>query len=571
MPEPMRRLARVALLAACIMGPAAAAAGAGVSGAYLAAIVAERRNDVAAAARYFAAAVRADPARGDLRYKAMLFQLAAGDAAAALREAGALADAGAGGGEAALILAAEEIRAGAFTDALARLESAEPPVSPALVALVGGWAASVDDPAQADLMFDRLAGSGGLADLALWHKAMARAVAGDPETAAALLADREPGLIAAIPRALRATAELLAATGRQGRALALLDAAIAQGEEDPALAGLRARIASGEPVRFALIPNATLGVAEALFHAAVIAGRGEQQQLAALVYARLALHLDPAHDDARIEAARELLQLDQQELAIDLLAGLAPDSPLNLRGQVMRADALMALGRSDEAIEILARLQAAHPDSLLAATALAQALHREERWAEAAEAYGRAIAILDGRIERRHWPLFYRRGIAYERAGRWELAEADFRQALELEPDQPDVLNYLGYSLVEMGMKLEEAEAMIRRAVELAPDNGFITDSLAWVLYRLGRFEEAVAPMERAVALEPNDPILNDHLGDILWMVGRRMEARFQWKRALSLGPEEKEIPRIRRKLEVGLDRVLEEERARRDRAGDGG
>ena len=162
---------------------------------------------------------------------------------------------------------------------------------------------------------------------------------------------------------------------------------------------------------------------------------------------------------------------------------------------------------------------------------------------------------------RGNWFLFYARGITHEREGNWDLAEADFRNALKLNPDQPLVLNYLGYSLVEFGMKLPEAQAMIERAVESRPNDGYITDSLGWVLYRLGKFEEAVGPMERAVQLVSSDPIINDHLGDVYWMVGRKREAEFQWSRALSFEPEEKEAERIRSKLDLGLDAVLENEK----------
>ena len=138
----------------------------------------------------------------------------------------------------------------------------------------------------------------------------------------------------------------------------------------------------------------------------------------------------------------------------------------------------------------------------------------------------------------------------------------DVRKALELNPDQPQVLNYLGYSLVEKQIKLDEALDMIERAVAARPDSGYIVDSLGWVLYRLGRYEEAVVHMERAAELMPVDPIVNDHLGDVLWAVGRYREAEFQWTRALSFDPEEKDAVRIRRKLEVGLDVVLAEEGA---------
>ncbi|PIP97192.1 MAG: hypothetical protein COW75_07755, partial [Rhodobacterales bacterium CG18_big_fil_WC_8_21_14_2_50_71_9] len=193
--------------------------------------------------------------------------------------------------------------------------------------------------------------------------------------------------------------------------------------------------------------------------------------------------------------------------------------------------------------------------------ALADLLRRREAYVESAEAYGRAIEIVEA-AGRADWTLFYQRGVAHERAGAWDAAEADFKRALTLSPDQPLVLNYLGYSWVEMGRNLDEAMAMIRMAVDMRPDDGYITDSLGWVHYRLGNFAEAVEWLEKAVALAPVDPVINDHLGDALWRVGRRLEAQFQWKRARSFDPEPKDLARIKRKLALGLDAVLEEEAA---------
>jgi len=180
-------------------------------------------------------------------------------------------------------------------------------------------------------------------------------------------------------------------------------------------------------------------------------------------------------------------------------------------------------------------------------------------------AYGRAIDKI-GEAREAHWVLFYTRGISNERAGDWPAAEADFREALKLEPGQPMVLNYLGYSMVEKQESLDEALGMIEQAVRAEPDDGYITDSLGWVFYRLGRYPEAVAPMLRAVELTPDDPVINDHLGDVLWMVGRKREAEFQWRRALSFGPaDDLDMDRIRRKLEVGLDKVLAADRESQD------
>ena len=181
-------------------------------------------------------------------------------------------------------------------------------------------------------------------------------------------------------------------------------------------------------------------------------------------------------------------------------------------------------------------------------------------------AYDKALELTD-ETARTLWFLHYVRGISHERLGNWPEAEADFRAALEIRPDQPQVLNYLGYSLVEKQIKLDEALEMIERAVAARPDSGYIVDSLGWVLYRLGRYDEAVGHMERAVELMPVDPVVNDHLGDVYWAVGRYREAEFQWKRALSfIDPDdvisEADPDRIRSKLEVGLDQVLSNEGA---------
>ena len=188
-----------------------------------------------------------------------------------------------------------------------------------------------------------------------------------------------------------------------------------------------------------------------------------------------------------------------------------------------------------------------------------------QRFEDAIPAYDRAIELTDE--DNAQWFVHYARGISYERSDNWERAEADFRRALELRPNQPLVLNYLGYSLVEKKIKLDEALDLIERAVAAEPNSGYIVDSLGWVLYRLGRYEEAVVHMERAAELMPIDPVVNDHLGDVLWLVGRYNEAEFQWRRALSLVDEENPSPdidpdRIRRKLDVGLYVVLEDENA---------
>ena len=192
------------------------------------------------------------------------------------------------------------------------------------------------------------------------------------------------------------------------------------------------------------------------------------------------------------------------------------------------------------------------PERSDALIAMGDLLRGKDRFAEAESAYTRAIQRLP-KIERSDWRLLYARGITYERTKRWPQAEADLLKALELEPDQPFVLNYLGYSWVDQGLNLDRAKAMLHRAVELRPDDGFIVDSLGWAYYRLGENDKAVTYLERAVELEPGDPVLNDHLGDVYWRVGRQREARFQWQRALTFKPEPDAVAAIQAKLANGL------------------
>ena len=180
-------------------------------------------------------------------------------------------------------------------------------------------------------------------------------------------------------------------------------------------------------------------------------------------------------------------------------------------------------------------------------------LRGHERYAEAIAYYDAAIAKIE-RPQPHHWNYFYSRGVCYERTKNWPAAEADLEKALSLNPDQPLVLNYLGYSWVDQKLHLNKAMELIRKAVRLKPDDGYFVDSLGWAYYRLGDYKRAVRYLERSVELRPEDSVINDHLGDAYWRVGRKLEARYQWGQSLDLKPEEKDIERIKRKLVRGLE-----------------
>ena len=281
-----------------------------------------------------------------------------------------------------------------------------------------------------------------------------------------------------------------------------------------------------------------------------------------MLFSRVAGHLRPDHTDTILLSATLLESMERLELAAATYAKVPRDDPSFHAAELGRAEALRKLDRLDTAEEVLTQLARTYGSLPIVHVSLGDLMRQMERFDDAVRAYDRALALYDA-PDANQWFIDYARAIAYERQDSWPEAEADFRMALELNPDQPQVLNYLGYSLVEQRVKLDEALDMIERAVAARPDSGYIVDSLGWVLYRLGRYEEAIIHMERAAELMPVDPIVNDHLGDVLWAVGRTREARFQWTRALSFDPEEEDATRIRRKLEVGLDVVLEEEGAK--------
>jgi Flp pilus assembly protein TadD len=213
---------------------------------------------------------------------------------------------------------------------------------------------------------------------------------------------------------------------------------------------------------------------------------------------------------------------------------------------------LDAIERTGEAEKQLENLVKEYPNDLEAIMALGNVLRGHKKFAECADVYSKGVDTL-GKPEKANWVLFYFRGICYERSHQWPKAEADLKKALELYPDQPQVLNYLGYSWIDQGTNLDEGMAMIKKAVQQKQDDGYIVDSLGWAYYKLGEYDEAVKQLERAIELKPEDPTINDHLGDAYWHVGRTLEARFQWAHARDLKPDPEDLPKIEAKLKDGL------------------
>ncbi len=534
------------------------------AGSYLAGRQAIYQSDYTSAAKYYSRALNFDPDNERLLESVLLARLALGQVERAFPIAQEIEERGLVSQPASMTVSATLISQSKFPELLQR-DPATQGVGPLVDGLMIAWAhMGTGAVTKAMEKFDEVAKEDGLRDFSLYHKAMALASIGDFEGAEAIFS-ADDGLVARISRrAALARAEIQSQLDQNEEALAFLGDVFSTGT-DPSIDDYVARLTAGETLPFTHVRNATDGMAEIYFTVGA-ALNSEAADDYVLLYSRIAGFLRPDHIDALLLSAELLDELEQYDLAVETYRKVPTDSKDHHAAELGRAEVLRRAGKFDAAVEVLQSLALQHPELPGVHTALADLQRQQENYAAAIPSYDKAIE-LTGDESGGNWFLHYARAISHEREKNWELAEVDFRKALELNPDQPQVLNYLGYSLVERREKLDEALEMIETAAAARPDSGYIIDSLGWVLFRLARYGEAVAHMERAVELMPVDPVVNDHLGDVYWAVGREREAQFQWKRALSfIDPEdtdgEADPDRIRRKLEIGLDALLAEEGA---------
>jgi tetratricopeptide (TPR) repeat protein len=304
-------------------------------------------------------------------------------------------------------------------------------------------------------------------------------------------------------------------------------------------------------------PSAASGIGEIMFEigSALNADSRNARGDLALIFENLAVELKPDHDFAWLTIAGLYEQWGRPNKAMDAYAKVAATSPLSWQARLRAASLDAQEERFDDAVKKLRVMTAEKPDRVDAALTLAELLRNKEKYAEAVTAYDAAIGRIK-KVEERHWPIFFGRGIVLERTKQWARAEADMKKALELSPEQPYVLNYLGYSWIDQGLNLDAGMKMLKRATELRPDDGAITDSVGWAYYRLGQFDKAVEWLERASEQKGDDATVVEHLGDAYWHVGRFREARFEWNRALNQKPDKDRIPVLLDKVSNGLSQA---------------
>ncbi len=523
-------------------------------GNYLVGLLAERQHDYGRAAEAFGHALQDSPDDMALTQRAFYAALQAGRYDAALRHADRLEAAGLDTPIARLLQVAGSMRTADYPAALRRLEAMDrsSDLARLSVPLALGWARlGAGETARALAALAPLDEISGFRLLRLLHEGFINELAGRPAAAEAAYREAMDGPPADAPlRAVRALGGFLERQDRTAEARALYQAHGGFAPGEPLADDTAARLAEGrkpEP----LVGSPAEGLAESFFDIASALPRDRAGEVV-LIYARLALYLKPDFPLAQLLLGEVLDGFGRYEEAAEIYRKIDSQDPLAWIAQLRLADNIYDLGDTEGAIALLRRMADSRPERTDALIRLGNILRYKERFKEAAATYDEAVARI-GTVDRDHWSLLYSRGIALERSGRWEQAEADFLHALELEPEQPFVLNYLGYSWVEKGINLDRARSMLERAVAKRPDDGYIVDSMGWALYKLGEHEKAAAYLERAVALQPQDPVINDHLGDAYWRVGRTKEARIQWSRVLGMDPEPKLLDEIRRKLEKGL------------------
>ena len=521
-----------------------------VSGSYLAARHAGTSRDAAAASVYYRVALRGDPRNPELLGRAFMAVLQSGEIDESVRLADRLLQVDKSDRVARLVLGVRAIKQKQYAIARQQLaQSVRGPITDLAAALLTGWTyAGPTESKSAIDTIDKLAGPESYNLLKDLHAGLILDQSGQRREALKRL-ERAYQTDPTVLRVAQAYGSQLSRAGNRDEALKVFKALDEVLPRHPLVVEAIKEIEAGRRVA-PLVDTVQAGAAEALYTiGAALGRRGEE---VGLVYLQLALYLAPNHALAITSLADIYEGMRKPELAIKTYERVSSTSPLSHNARIQRALNLDQIERSDEAIADLERIVESNASDREAVMALGNILRARKKFAECGNVYSKAVDSI-GKAQKTDWVVYYFRGICFERSKQWSKAETDMKLALDLSPDQPLVLNYLGYSWVDQGVNLEEGMRMIRRAVEQRADDGYIVDSLGWAFYRMHDFENAVKYLEQAVELKPEDPTINDHLGDAYWRIGRRLEAGFQWAHARDLKPEPEDLEKILEKLKAGL------------------
>ena len=519
---------------------------------YLSARFAAGEHDLPQAARYYGRSLANDPGNPSLLALSFFYSTTSGDFDAAGKYAQAVITATPDDRAARLALAVISFKHKDYADVRKQLSlSAKGPFTVLTLSLFDAWAAAaVRDNAGMQKDLQALRDQSGAESMAAFHTALMQDYLGNAAAADAAY-KKALGATAPTPRALEAYGRFLERNGRAQDAAKLYQSHISEGGLASVTHPGLIRIAAGQKPE-ALIRTPADGAAETLFGIAASLTDAQSADVS-ILYLRMALYLRPDLGLAQVLLADRFESLRKFEAAIGIYHAIEPSSPYYRMAQVQAALDQQRLGQSDQAIAGLRKLVAAEPNDSESWVALGDTYRASNKFAEAVEAYGRAEKAIP-HPSKRDWPMFYARAMAKEKLKRLDDSETDIQTALKLSPEQPELLNYLGYSWVDRGRNIPQALTMLEKARSLRPYDGYIVDSVGWAYYQLGRYEDAAKTLEAAVLLVPGDPTINDHLGDALWRAGRRIEARFQWNHAITFSDDDTDKAAIERKLKTGLN-----------------
>ena len=522
------------------------------SGSYLAARHASVERDANSAAAFYRSALRTDPKNNELLDRAFISSLADGDIDEAVKLADRILTLDKANRVARLVVGVRDLKQKKYATAQINInQSIRGPITDLVATLLSGWASfGAGDSKAAVANIDKLTGPE-------WYP-----IFKDLHTGLILeLANKEKDAGARFERAYKLDDSMLRVSDAYGRwmsrnkdsaaAIGIYEAFDKKLPRHPLVQEALRETRAGKKLP-PLIDSAQAGAAEALYGIGATLTRRGGEDLA-LVYLQLSLYLQPNHPLALLSLADLFESVKKPQMAIKVYERMPANSPLKRNAQIQLATNLDTADRSEQAIKILKDVTTEDPKDIEAIMALGNVERGRKKFSDCSTTYSKAIDVMPGVTDKNTWVTYYYRGICEERSKQWSKAEADMRKALQLQPEQPHVLNYLGYSWIDQGINLDEGMKMIKRAVDQRPDDGYIVDSLGWAFFRIGNFEDAVKNLERAIDLKPEDPTINDHLGDAYWRVGRTLEAKFQWAHARDLKPEAEELPKIEAKIANGL------------------
>lgn len=537
------------------------------SGAFLAARTADNDYDYPTAITLYRTALKFDPNNTDVHERLMICLFMNGNFDEGVQEATRLKDDPSVERIATIARGIEAIRQKNFPEAYKLLKYDGPNELDRMVnTLLVAWGQFGEGKTkEAIATVDQMKGPDWYAIFKNYNAGMIAAAAGDVDTARkrlqATLNAREEGS-AASDTYMRAVIALASLEAKSGNKQAAIDAITAGETFAPGyvpLAAFRKKIEAGEKPPLA-ISNAVDGTAAVLFSVGgalnqSLSNAPDKQGAQDIVnfYLTTSFALAPNNADTAVLLGGLAENLDQPERAIYWYGKVPSGSPLRRVSELQLGLNLANTGKTDDARKHLLQAIKEDPKDIRGYVAYGSLLSDQKEYDEMAKNYDKAVEVIGPLAKRSDWSVFFQRGIAYERLKKWDQAEPNFKRALDLYPDQPQVLNYLGYSWVDMNIHLDDGLNMIKKAVDLRPDDGYIVDSLGWAYFRLNRFDDAVDELEHAVELKAADATINEHLGDAYWRVGRKLEAIFQWQTALELKPDEADIPKIKKKIVNGL------------------